>query len=267
MKHIGKKYIIKESELKEIIKEMIIVEAYNHSDFSANFLDGKTPGKSIAPKDYISKIGQLIGGIPGAVIPDEYKERIESGDNSVLQWLLGALAGNTAGRTGPDYVPDLRSLKWLGGSGWGNGNNYDAKETFNPRAAAKWLKSHATSHYIKGQNGHCGTNVRAALNYGGLSAPWGMFSASRYASGYASILPSNGWVEIPESQAGQIGDIVVLDAFVTNDRKRQKHPYGHIAMCCGNGLWVSDFVQSNMYGINGSVPKNSVHIFRYKNIV
>jgi hypothetical protein len=81
----------------------------------------------------------------------------------------------------------------------------------------------------------------------------------RHAANYVTILKSNGWREINQSQAGAVGDVVVIEAF-------QGHPYGHIAMCCGNGRWYSDFRQNSMVGLAGGAPPALVHVFRYTNI-
>ena len=229
MEKEGKKYIIKESELKDIIREMILMEwtaapenRVNPANFKANLMNGQLPSGGAQPKG-----------------------------------VLGARTNTNA--KGPDYVPNPGSGKWFGGPGLGKGNNSDAHEVFYPMAAAQYLRAHATPRYVRGQNGHCAKNVKEALNEGGLTCPWGMFKLSGSAKGYIKILFSNGWAQISSSEAGQVGDIVVLDAF-------QGHPHGHIAMCCGSGQWVSDFVQATMYGINGKVPPEVVHVFRYTNI-
>ena len=267
MEKEGKKYIIKESELKDIIREMILMEwtaapenRVNPANFKANLMNGQLPSGGAQPKEVLTSLSNILRGAPNALIPDNWKEKVESGDSGFLKWLMGVLGARTnPNAKGPDSVPNLGSGKWFGGPGLGKGNNSDAHEVFYPMAAAQYLRAHATPRYIKGQNGHCARNVREALNEGGLTCPWGMFRLSGSAKGYIKILFSNGWAQINSSEAGQVGDIIVLDAF-------RGHPDGHVAMCCGNGQWVSDFVQGDMYGINGKVPPEVVHIFRYTNI-
>lgn len=251
-----KKYIIKESELKEIVKEMILMELYDPNDYKDMYTQnykGRVPNLG----DVLNGGWNMIKGIPGAITPESWKEKVQSGDNDFLRWLFGAMGMSQAGSTGQDYLPDLRSLKAFGGNGWGNGNNYDAHEVFDPNLAVRGILGRATPRYIKGQNGNCGRAVRQALNDGGLTCPWGM--NGRYAKNYVNILPNNGWQEIAVNMAGQPGDVVVMTEF-------QGHPYGHIAMCVGGGRWVSDFVQNSMLGINGNVPQGCIHTYRYTNI-
>lgn len=252
-----KKYIIKESELKEIIKEMILQEVYNPDDFANNYTSekGRQAAQNLTPGVLGKNALSLITGIPNAIVPDEWKERAQNGDNQALKWILGALGITTGGAVGADFVPNVNNLKMFGGSGLGKGNNPDAHEVFNVASAIKWLMNNASPYYMK--NKRCAAYVRQALNAGGLSAPWGMMAGS--AKDYINVLPANGWTEINVGNAGQPGDIIVIDAFTG-------HPYGHIAMCCGNGLWVSDFRQNTPFGINGRVPENKVHYYRYKNI-
>ena len=102
-----------------------------------------------------------------------------------------------------------------------------------------------------------------ALNRGGLGVPYGMKADS--AKYYINILPANGWEEIPTNQAGEPCDVVVIGPCV--DDGGNPHPEGHMAMCLGNGVWASDFIQSTMYGLNGTPPPSAVHVFRYKNRV
>jgi hypothetical protein len=256
MKEKGQKYVIRESELKEIIKEMILTELYNPNDYRANFVNGR-PAEYRHIKDIGKSVGNILKGIPGALISDEDKERIQSGDNDFLRWLLGSLNASPEGSTGPDYVPNLTSLRIFGGPGWGKGNNSDAHEVFNPQLAVRGILGRATPRYIRGQNGYCARAVRMALQDGGLSCPWGMNADE--AKDYLTVLPNNGWQEIAVNDAVQPGDIVVISAF-------NGHPYGHIAMCVGGGRWVSDFVQNSMLGINGGVPQGCIHTFRYTNI-
>ena len=258
MEKKNKKYSIRKSELNEIILEALIVEAYNPNDFKANFSNGQLP-KGLTINSYLSKIGPGVKSIAGHMIPDNWKERVENGDSRFLQWLLGLLGANTAGRVGPDYFPNMKDWSVFGGAGSKAEQNPDAHQQLNVAAAIRYLMNHATSTYNKLLNGKCAKNVRAALNFGGLDVPHGIRATA--AKHYIIVLPRNGWYEIDINQAGQPGDVCVIDAY-------DGHPYGHISMCCGRGLWVSDFVQKDMFGVKGHKPPlNLVHVYRYKNIV
>ena len=262
MRQEGKKYLIKESELRDIIAEMILSESYDPNHLDALAGPGWN-GKGVTLKDYGTVGLDLLKNLPklpGTFVPDETKERVGLDDsNWFKQWLYGLIGAQPQGGAAPDYVPDI--------STGGKPKNADAHEQLSVSRAVYAIRRNATPTYIKGVNGHCARNVRIALNYGGLSLPSGM--AAPAAKFYLKVLPANGWVEIDKSQAGMPGDVMVMDAcYATypNGRKR-KHPSGHISMCCGNGLWVSDFVQRTPIGVSGTVPVNVVHYFRYKNIV
>lgn len=263
MEKKGKKYVIRESELKEIIAEMILLESVDPNMYQANFVNGQPP-KSMPLNQYLKKGLNLIKGIPDALVPDDWKERIAKGDNSFLTWLAGSAGLNLGGQAAADYVPDMRNWRVFGGNYPTSGNNGDAHEIFYVDVACAWLLTHATPYYIKGKNGHCGIWVRTALNEAGMTAPWGMWNIADSAKGYIRILPANGWGEISASEAGQKGDILVIDECTTIDTKG-KHPHGHIAMCCGPGLWVADYRhgRGNITGLRGTPPQDKVHFYRY----
>lgn len=252
MKKEGKKYLIKESELKEIIQEMLIMELYNPDDYKGMYTpnyNGKAP---LMPKEYINGALNIIKSIPGLVIPDSWKEKAAEGNGDIAQYILGLLGAQKAGTARPDFFPN-----W--GQHHGEGSNADAHEELNVNAAANWLRSVAHRRPIS----RCAEYVRRALNRGGLGAPYGMKADS--AKYYINILPANGWQEIPVNQAGELCDVVVISPCI--DDKGIQHPDGHIAMCIGNGVWASDFIQSTMHGLQGTPPPSAVHVFRYKNRV
>lgn len=228
MRKEGKKYVIKESELKEIIQEMILLEVYNAADY-AGMHTSNYNGKVANLGDYANALKGLAQGGFGAL-----KNLFGGGENQTGAGFLGGLFNN-------DFAKQVDS-----------GKNADAHQVLNVADACNWLKQHAhpkTTHY-------CARYVRQALNAGGLGVPHGMAAPdARY---YQRILPSNGWDEIPVNQAGQPCDVVVIG-------QHQGHPLGHIAMCLGNGQWASDFIQKTMHGLTTPPPPEVVHVFRYRN--
>lgn len=265
------KYILKESELTELIAEMILSEAYDPNAFTANHFPGE---KSTAP----TSMKSVLGGA-GKVLTAGWNG-IKDLAGQAGDWFRGGGIQRMLGNDGESHSGDYDHFtKLYGGmymSRYGTnidyskapakcqGRNFDAHEPFNAQAAANYILSHATKHYVKGQNGYCATGVINGLKAGGLSAPWGMYS--NYACFLTAILPSNGWYEIPHSEAGQVGDVMVLDPCTS--KNGSKHPMGHTAMCCGNGVWGCDFIHSkgNVAGTASPPPANAMHFFRYKNI-
>jgi hypothetical protein len=251
MEKKGKKYLIKESELKEIVREMMLMELFNPDDYKHLYTPGYQ-GSPTLPKDYIKGAWNLLKGIPNIVIPDSWKEAAANGNGDIAQYILSLLGAQMAGTAGADFVPHfgLRS---------GEGPNPDAHQQLHVNAAANWLRSNAGRR----TSGSCAKYVRIALNRGGIQVPHGMRAPS--AKYYYNILKANGWEEIPVNQAGELCDVVVISPCV--DSLGTGHPDGHIAMCIGNGMWASDFIQKNMYGLRGMPPSKAVHVFRYKNRV
>lgn len=255
MKKDGKKYLIRESELKEIIKEMLLMEVYNPDDYknmhTAEFLQNnpKVPNAG----DALVALGKIATGW----IPDAYKNKVANGGAGVLndfqRWLLGALGASQAGTAGPDFVPGIQQMFY----GVDKGPNADAHQVLNVNAAVNWLRNNAhqkSTHW-------CARYVRTALNAGGLGLPHGMPAGS--AKDYLKILPANGWQEIPTNQAGELGDVCVIAPCI--DSSGRPHKLGHIAMCIGSGVWASDFIQKTMHGLAGAPPPGAVHVYRYKN--
>ena len=257
MKKDGKKYLIKESELKEIIQEMLLMELYNPDDYKDMYQKGTSNAPLPNVGDAIGGLWNIIRGIPAALIPDKFKEQIANGNGSIgndfMQWLMGALGATAAGTAGPDVLPNFSQIS-------GSGQNQDAHEQLNVAAACNWLATHA-----KAKSTHwCARYVRMALNRGGLGLPYGMPAPS--AKYYVNILPKNGWDVIPEQQAGQPCDVVVIDATRSINGK-STYPMGHIAMCIGNGRWASDFLQRTVCGLANPVPPERIHFYRYRNRV
>lgn len=262
MRKEGNKYIIKESELKGIIQEMLIMELFNPDDYKDMYLKGNpnSPNKPLPnPGKLIGGALNIVKGVPNALIPDNFKQQVANGNGNVpndfMQWLMGSLGATAAGTAGADWAPNV-----LRGQKPGTGQNGDAHEKLNVAAACNWL---ATNAHAKSTH-WCARYVRIALNRGGLSLPNGMPAPS--AKYYVNILPANGWDEIPAAQAGQPCDVIVIDETWSTGRE---HHYkdGHIAMCIGNGRWASDFLQNSPSGLKYPVPPERVHYFRYRNRV
>ena len=219
MKKEGKKYVIKESELKEIVQEMLLMEFF-----------GQSVSKDMYTTSYRNN-AQNTGVVP----------KSSNGNGNIdfkkyLELLFGDVFNKSFGQT---QVVN-------------NGKNADASQPLNVAAACNWLKQHAKASSI----GYCARYIRQALNAGGLGVPHGMPAPD--AKSYQRILPSNGWDEIPMSQAGQAGDVMVIGQY-------EGRPHGHIAMCIGNGRWASDFIQKTMYGLRVPPPPEFVHFYRYRN--
>ena len=139
-----------------------------------------------------------------------------------------------------------------------NSPNANAEQPLNVTAASNWIRANANRPYNKDYCGYCARYVRLALNAGGLKVPHGMPAGD--AKDYLTVLPSNGWDEIPINQAGQPGDVIVIAPHGT-------HPRGHIAMCAGNGQWFSDYAQNSIHGLRKEPPRGTMHVFRYRNRV
>ena len=252
-----KKYTIKKSELKEIIKEMILMEAFNPDDYKMH-TTRYDPSQKMTGGDVVSKLVKGAKALPSAIISafpgsEKLKDKAAQNPNGLLQWLLGAAGATKDGTAGPDYVPN-----WWdpGRSGVrGTGQNGDAHQVFNVQNAVNYIASRAMPYWNKSLK-HCARRVREALNVGGLKAPWGAIADDAYK--YIPILLNNGWYEIPNSQAGQPGDIVVVD-------RHPGHESGHIAMCTGNGRWASEYWHKTLHGLNDEPPAGLVHTFRYRN--
>ena len=264
MEKKGKKYVIKESELKEIIGEMVLNELYNAADYAGmhtqNY-NGKVPTVGGA----LNTVKDMLVNAPGAIISNDTKQNVaDSGPgfwNDMRRRFLDMLNANKPGTAGPDWIPGMSTWFSKGAST----PNANAEQQLNVNYAVDWLRNHAYRRYIKGVCGNCARYVRTALNAGGLDVPHG--NSAKYARDYVRILPANGWQEIPMNSAGELCDVCVLEPFV--DTNGNNHPAGHISMCIGNGVWASDFIQQSMFGIAGGVqsPQNVAHVYRYRNRV
>lgn len=264
MENKGKKYVIRESELNEIIKEMILMEVYNPADYRDIYTRDYNPNKHVNAGDILQKGWDLITKAPSALVKDKWKEAAANNvdpnkpGSGFWQWILGGLDATKEGTAGPDYIPDWWNPGWSGGQG--KGQNKDAHEVFNVQAAVNYLRRYAAPSYgalTNRQKKRCAEYVRTALNAGGLKAPWGMYGGNAY--NYMQILPNNGWYYLNDiSQVGQPGDVCVIDA-------HKGHPYGHISMCLGGGVWASNFIQKDMCGLRTPPPPAVVKIFRYAN--
>lgn len=129
-----------------------------------------------------------------------------------------------------------------GGTQGGGGVNTKPNR-YNISDAVDYLVSHAYPSY-NDNCGHCARAVRRALEAGGLSTTGHPVSACDY----DTFLPKIGFHSVDKNgYSPEKGDIIVLEAV-------EGHPNGHIAMYSGN-YWISDFVQSDMWG--GSAFRNN----------
>lgn len=249
-----KKYIIKESELKEIIKEMFLMELFDPNDYKDMYTQnykGRVPNIGDALKG--------VGNIATGWIPDEWKEKVAQSPNTwyndVAKWLLGATHLNAPGTGRPDVIPN-----WLRGQRSSEGQDPNAQTPLSVSRACYYLQTHAYPEYDKRTCGNCARAIRNALVYGGLNSPWGNPSGLGDAKNYIRLLPANGWQQIPQQQAGEPGDILVINEI-------PGHKHGHIAMCLGNGRWAADYMHKTWHGLASPPPAGSYFFFRYKNRV
>lgn len=177
-----------------------------------------------------------------------------------------------------DIFPDSGSSSSYGSTdtgennnsgGNGNSNNSNGNEdqtinrginngrSFNINAAITYLLQNArsTSQRI------CAKRVREALEAGGLLTT----GRPDWACQYATFLPTIGFSKIPydNQYAPQKGDIAVMEQIINQPDPKDNHPYGHIAMYTGS-IWVSDFIQSDMWGGPSYRKAKKCAIFRWK---
>lgn len=123
----------------------------------------------------------------------------------------------------------------------GNGNKGEEKSGYSIEDATKYLREHASA---KSQS-KCAFAVRSALDAGGLDTTGRPYAAADYNDGF---LQSLGFMQVsPENYTPQAGDIVVHE-------RQVGHSSGHIAMYDGS-VWISDFIQRDMFG--GSAYRNN----------
>lgn len=249
MRKEGKKYILRESELADLIIGTILLESSATSISQAAYTPRGRGQNPIQVKDVTKALGGALGSVPEALFPGS-TEKVMSGNNPLLRGLYNLLGANGAAAA-PDFIRN-----YLRGQGRGEGQNPDAHQVFNVNAAAAWLKNNAQPTYNKATSGWCARYVRIAMNQGGLEAPWGMPAGD--AKDYLTILPKNGWDLIALGTPPEVGDVCVIAA-------HPGHPHGHIAMYIGRGVWASDFIQGSMHGLKTPPPAGTVHLFRYRN--
>lgn len=250
MEKEGKKYLIKESELKEIAKEMLLMELYNPDDFK-----GLHTQRYKGPAPNVGELVDMVGNIGSDVVDDAVPQNVKD-------WLIRNLGIDienlNLGRGG--NLPSLKQI--FGNFDQETAQNKDAHEILYVNKACEWISKNAFPQYDPNKCGNCARYVKLALRVGGLGIPYGMYHD--YAYNYLVILPYNGWKRINISQAGQPGDVCVIAPCV--DVAGNKHEAGHISMCVGNGVWVSDFVQKSIHGLAANPPIAAVYVFRYPNI-
>lgn len=116
----------------------------------------------------------------------------------------------------------------------GNSNQGGENSGYKIEDATKYLREHASEK----SKGECAKAVRLALEAGGLDTSGRPNAAADYNNGF---LQSLGFIEVSlENYTPQAGDIVVHE-------RQEGHPWGHIAMYDGS-VWISDFIQRDMFG-------------------
>lgn len=249
MRKEGKKYILRESELADLIIGTILLESSATSISQAAYTPRGRGQNPVQVKDAWKALGGALGSVPEALFPGS-TEKVMSGNNPFLRGIYNML-GATGAAAAPDFIRN-----YFRGQGAGQGQNPDAHQVFDVNRAAAWLQNNAQPRYNKATCGRCARYVRIAMNYGGLEAPWGMKHGD--ANDYLNVLPANGWDLIPVGTTPEIGDVCVVAA-------HPGHPSGHIAMYIGRGVWASDFIQSSMHGLRTPPPAGYIHLFRYRN--
>lgn len=137
-----------------------------------------------------------------------------------------------------------------GGSG-GGGGSQGGLGGYSVNKAVDYLVAHAAPSYSHDTCGHCARAIRLALEAGGLST----VGHPEDACDYDTFLPKLGFhVVSKQGYVPQKGDIIVLEAV-------PGHPHGHIAMYSGS-QWVSDFVQSDIWGGSAFRDKADYTLFR-----
>ena len=258
MKKNGKKYVMRESELKEIIQEMILLEELGTDDrMKYQHTSNYNPSQKLNAGDAVKTAGKFFLNLPNAILSSTkwgrgWQEKAAQ-NPGFGQWLLDVLGAQKEGTSGGDYVPNWWNPGHSGVNG--KGQNADAHEPYNVQAACRYLTSRAEPKYRK-ELKYCARAAKKAMNAGGLSAPWGMYAPN--AAAYLSVLPNNGWYPISPEQAGQPGDVIVI-------KPHYKHPDGHIATCVGGGRWVAEYWQNSVHGLNDTPPEGTMFFFRYRN--
>lgn len=125
--------------------------------------------------------------------------------------------------TYPSYLPEQQ-----------NNNQTKKDDGYDLEKALEHLRSNAKPSSTK----ECGKYVRNAIAAGGVTDPDSYGSAKNY----VDLMPKLGFTQIDsKGYTPRAGDVVIHDENGIN------HPDGHAAMFDGD-KWISDFVQTDMYG-------------------
>lgn len=141
MRKENKKYLIRESELKEILQEIALLEV---SDMHTRKYMARKSGSGNAA---LKTDGNVLGDF-----------------GNMLNGLYSSLFGQGNGTMGYGNQPV------------DHGKNADAHQPLNVAAAVNWLNSNAHQK----STGWCARYVRSALNAGGLGVPHGMPARAAY---------------------------------------------------------------------------------------
>ena len=135
MERERKKYYIRESELKEIIREMVLMESYG--PFTGNYINGQREDPMT-----INRLMKMGGGLLKGI---------------------GDEAGIHPNGLDPREWIDVRS------------QDPEGETPFEVQKAVNYLNGNAFPAYDPNTCGKCARAVCQALKAGGLNAPWGNF--------------------------------------------------------------------------------------------
>ena len=257
-----KKYTIRESELKDLIRKCLLYEVYNGDDYGG--YTSHWDGKRVTPYDLLKTSWDAISNMPAAL-----KNGIESGEMANFFKDLFNFNQNTNSNSSSSY--DSSSSYPIVPTGpIKPGKNADHHETFNVRNAVECMRKNTNNFNAIGINRGkrmCGAYVGKYLHAGGLSIQFNGKTGT-----FGQQLLANGWREIPTNQAGQAGDVVIIELGGKTNRI-----HGHAAMCFGNDLWGTDYIhpngkdtsrpgKHNLWGMQewGPEEPGRIHTYRYK---
>ena len=220
---------------------------YTQEEFNSMLDAGTWNGGYVEGMGYVSKEVEVNGSSsrssdsdsdswsdPWGSISDPWGN---SGDDSSSLPSEGSGGGNNNGGS-------------QGGGSQGGGGVNTNPNSYNISNAVNYLVSHAYPSY-NNNCGYCARAIREALEAGGLSTTGHPVSACDY----DTFLPKIGFHSVDKNNySPQKGDIIVLEAV-------EGHPNGHIAMYSGS-KWISDFVQSDMWGGSAFRNKAEYTLFR-----
>lgn len=224
---------------------------YTLAEFNA-FENGTWPGGYVEGMGYVAPDVSIWGSQSGSSDPDSSGSDPSDpwGSDSSDPWASDGSNpnGNNPGGGGGGNTGGTGRPGTSGGTGNSSGGNNSTGQSYSVNKAITYLTTHANNKSV----GQCAKYVRLAIEAGGLSTIGHPIAACEY----DTFLPKIGFRVVDKNNYSPIiGDIIVLEAV-------PGHPYGHIAMYNGTN-WISDFVQSDMWGGSAYRNKAEYTLFRY----